>query len=221
MAEMVGRREGPALEPGDVWRVGRLCAEVLRTVPDGVWAAPAAGLEWTCEYTLRHTLRCLDAYAVRLALRLRTHAPFPMPQPPPEYPGVPAGSLLTLLEGRAAILARLAEGTPAEVRVFHNYGNGDPLGMTGMGCVELLVHTDDITRAAGVSFTPPAELCARVVRRMFPWAPADAEPWDALRWATGRLHLPERSRVGPDWIWHSAPLHEWDGSHLTAPPGAS
>jgi hypothetical protein len=216
-AELVGRREGPALEPGDVWRAGRLCAEALRPVPAAVWPTRAAGLAWTCDYTLRHTIRCLDAYAIRMACR-DPDGVAPLPMSPPEYPGVRAEALLTLLEGRAAILARVAEGTPPEMRVFHSYGNGDPVGMAGMGCVELLVHTDDIARAAGLPFRPPAELGARVVRRMFPWAPAEAAPWDALRWATGRLDLPDREGVGPDWIWHSAPLHEWDGRHLTEPP---
>lgn len=217
MTKLFGTLDGPALQPDDVVRVAYHCAAALRQVPDGVWRATAAGLEWSCDYTLRHTSRALDGYAIRLALR--TTDVINLPRRAPEYPETPAEELLTLLTGRAAVLARLAEAAPPEVRVFHNYGNGDPVGMTGMGCVELLAHTDDITRAAGLSFVPPADLCGRVVRRMFPWAPADAAPWDAFRWATGRFDLPDRPRLAPDWIWLSAPLAEWDGTLLTEPPG--
>jgi hypothetical protein len=60
----------------------------------------------------------------------------------------------------------------------------------------------------------------RVVRRLFPWAPTDVDPWQALRWACGRTALPDRPRLGPDWWVHCAPLAEWDGTikRRTSPP---
>jgi hypothetical protein len=58
------------------------------------------------------------------------------------------------------------------------------------------------------------------VARIFPWAPAEGDPWAALRWAAGRAALPDRERLGPDWYWHCAPLAEWDGTikKRTTPP---
>ena len=74
--------------------------------------------------------------------------------------------------------------------------------------------------AATKSVAPPADLCARVVRRMFPWTPADAEPYAAFLWATGRGELAGQEPVGEGWIWLSAPLSEWSGSQLSwSPPG--
>ena len=55
----------------------------------------------------------------------------------------------------------------------------------------------------------------RAIRRLFPWAPTDVDPWSALRWATGRLDLPGHGRLGPDWAWQAAPLSEWDGTLKT------
>src|SRR5205085_7265867 len=40
----------------------------------------------------------------------------------------------------------------------------------------------------------------------------NVDPWSALRWANGRLALPDRARLGPDWGWWCAPLSEWDGT---------
>jgi hypothetical protein len=80
----------------------------------------------------------------------------------------------------------------------------------------VLVHGADLAAGLGVDFEPPAEVCEHVVRRLFPWAPADAPSWAALRWANGRAplgdRLPERK-----WLWHCAPLDEWDGTARRLP----
>jgi hypothetical protein len=96
----------------------------------------------------------------------------------------------------------------------------DVSGWIGMGCEEILLHTDDIARGLGLPYRPPADLSARILARLFPWAPSDIDPWDSLRWATGRAALPDRERLGPDWYWHCPPLAEWDGTitKRTSPP---
>ncbi len=92
----------------------------------------------------------------------------------------------------------------------------DAEGFLAMGCAEILLHTDDIAAALGLPapFRPPADLCRRVVQRIFPWAPpeTEADPWDALRWAAGRIALPGHDRLDANWWWHCAPLSEWDGT---------
>jgi hypothetical protein len=96
----------------------------------------------------------------------------------------------------------------------------DLSGWIGMGCEEILLHTDDIARGLDLPYRPPDDLSARILARLFPWAPSDIDPWNSLRWATGRTALPDRERLGPDWYWHSPPLSEWDGTtkRRTSPP---
>jgi hypothetical protein len=90
---------------------------------------------------------------------------------------------------------------------------GDAAGFLAMACEEILVHTDDIARGLGLVFRPADEgLVRRVAARIFPWAPADADPWNALCWGAGRIALPDRPRLGLDWWFHPAPLSEWDGT---------
>jgi hypothetical protein len=78
-----------------------------------------------------------------------------------------------------------------------------------MGCDELLVHTD-VARGLDLPFTPPPELARATPRRLFPWAPADTDPWQILLWANGRVDLPGQQRQ-IRWRWHCAPLPEWNG----------
>jgi hypothetical protein len=128
--------------------------------------------------------------------------------------------LLTIVEALAAVLAEVARAAPPEARGYHGAGMADAEGFVAMGCEEILIHTADIAQGLGLSFRPPDELTARVLRRLFPWAPTDGDPWAELRWASGRIALPDRPRLGPDWYWHCAPLAEWDGTvkKRSAPP---
>src|SRR2546425_988557 len=67
-----------------------------------------------------------------------------------------------------------------------------------------------VTHIAQTFVWYPFDLAAATVRRLFPWAPADCAPWQALLWANGRISLPDLPR--PErWRWHCAPLSEWDG----------
>lgn len=43
------------------------------------------------------------------------------------------------------------------------------------------------------------------------WWPRAETPWDALRWANGRISIPGYDSPGSSWLWHCAPLDEWDG----------
>lgn len=74
-----------------------------------------------------------------------------------------------------------------------------------MGIVETLVHTHDVAAGLSLSWTPPRDLCDRVLARLFPDAPDDEDRWAVLLWSTGRADLPGRARV-TSWRWHGAPL---------------
>jgi hypothetical protein len=56
-----------------------------------------------------------------------------------------------------------------------------------------------------------------IVERLFPWAPPapNLDGWTLLRWATGRVSLPEHGQVAPDWTWYASPVAEWDGEIKT------
>ncbi|WP_158888917.1 maleylpyruvate isomerase N-terminal domain-containing protein [Amycolatopsis anabasis] len=125
-------------------------------------------------------------------------------------PDASARELIATVSAGASVLALVIAGTPQDTRGWHPWGLADPSGFAGMACDELLVHTEDAARGLGVPFRPSPELAEATVRRLFPWAPGDADPWDALRWANGRLALPGHPRL-TKWRWHCAPLADWNG----------
>ncbi len=210
----------PDPTPHDLIAVAADCRAVLTTALDADWTVAAGDLDWTCRRTLDHILDTLLHYAGHFATRTTGRRPF-------VRDGDPARSLPDLLIGlttSAAILAEVCRAAPLDARGFHPAGMADASGFVAMGCQEILAHTHDITLGLGLPFRPadPGRV-ARVVARIFPWAPATAAPWDALRWAAGRIALPDHPRLDPDWWWHCAPLSEWDGNvkRRTAetPPG--
>jgi hypothetical protein len=123
--------------------------------------------------------------------------------------------ILKLVEYRSAVLCGLAKSTSGDVRTIHAFGRPDAEGCVAMASIEMLVHTDDVAQGLGGVFQPPADLISEILTRLFPWAPADTDPWLTLRWATGRAELPGRTRVSDDWAWFASPLGEWDGQVKT------
>jgi hypothetical protein len=202
--------------PDDLRTAAALGRAALEPALDKDWTVLAREMEWSCRRTLDHVPDALIFYAVHLTTRARERLP-------PTRNGDPDRSvaeLLVVLESAAAVLAAVAATAPPEARGFHSAGMADPEGFLAMGCAEILLHTDDIADALGVPFGPSAALCARVARRIFPWAPIDVPPWDALRWGGGRVALPDLERLDANWWWHCAPLDEWDGAikRRTVPP---
>jgi hypothetical protein len=104
----------------------------------------------------------------------------------------------------------VVEGTPLAARAYHPAGMADRSGFCAMGADEILVHTHDIASGLALDFVPPADLCAAVVARLFPWAPSGEGPWATLLWCNGRHPLGGHDRLDPNWGWHCAPLSEWD-----------
>lgn len=95
-------------------------------------------------------------------------------------------------------------GAEPGLAVWHPHGSSDMPGVAGMGVVETLVHTWEITSAPGVSFAPDPDVCRRTLARLFPDVQIAAEPWHALLWATGRITLPGHPRRGA-WRWSTHP----------------
>ena len=195
------------------------CREALRPHVEADWSRLAGDLDWDCRQTLDHIVDALAYYCAHLATRAGSELPF-------TRDGAPSASideLIVCVGSQAAVLARVVEASPAGTRAFHSAGMADPAGFVAMGCDEILVHTNDICMGLGVEFEPPAALCAKVVERLFPWAPEHPDRWEALLWCNGRMALPGHERLDPSWSWWCRPLGEWDGVAYarTRPPAWS
>ena len=77
---------------------------------------------------------------------------------------------------------------------WHPCGAADSSGFVGMACDELLVHTGDAASGLRREFTPPPDVADATLKRLFPWAPTDLDPWSGLKWANGRIELPGHGR---------------------------
>ena len=174
------------------------------------WQRRAGQLRWTCRHTLAHAVDCLNWYAANLARRSTADV-----ESPDIVPTRKPARLIDGLGSAGAILAAAVRAAAPDDRGWHPYGRADRSGFAAMGCDEVLVHGFDLAAGLGrpgqpLPFDVPAELAGRVARRLFPWSPADEDPWTTLLWANGRVALgarPPQTR----WLWHCAPLAEWDG----------
>ncbi|SFO67755.1 maleylpyruvate isomerase N-terminal domain-containing protein [Actinomadura madurae] len=193
----------------------RLAVAALREAPADAWDAKAGSLEWTCWETVEHLGDDLFAYAAQLAPStppMDGEVPFVWESRRPGGPANaihadrdagPAG-LLQVLEACGGMLSAMVRTVAPDVRAHHVFGAADGEGFAAMGILETVVHTYDLADGLGLLWEPPADLCARVLGRLFPEAPTDTEPWPTLLWATGRGELPGRPRL-TSWRWYGSP----------------
>jgi hypothetical protein len=196
--------EGP-VTADDLDEAIRLAVTTLSGAAPDAWERRAGTLEWTCWETAEHLADDLFAYAAQLAPRtppLDGYVPLACE---PHRPGGPRSSiladraagptgLLQVLEAAGGLLVAVVRTRPPSVRAFHSRGVSDPEGYAALGIVETLVHTNDLADGLGLSWTPPAEICTRVLARLFPDLPDGFEPWPTLLWACGRAELPGHPR---------------------------
>ncbi|MEU0294690.1 maleylpyruvate isomerase N-terminal domain-containing protein [Streptomyces microflavus] len=170
---------------------------VLEKGADKNWSRRAGDLDWSGRETLSHIALGVVGYAGLLIARpadryitlfssIDSHAPAP-----------------AALEGiriAGTLLASTVRDTEPEARAWHPYGHSDAAGFAAMGVLELVVHGRDIARGLDIDWTPPAELCAPVVERLFPDAPTGHDPVDTLLWCTGRAELAGLPRQS-GWRW--------------------
>ncbi|MFC8131295.1 DinB family protein [Streptomyces sp. NPDC057302] len=219
-AEQDAATPGP-VTADDLDRAVQLALAALRDAPPEAWDANAGTLEWDCWETVEHLADDLFAYAAQLGPRkppLDDEVPFVWESRRPGGPSNaihanrsagPAG-LLQVLEASGALLIAMVRTTPETVRAYHGFGISDPEGFAAMGVVETLVHTYDLADGLGLgkgpdsAWSPPADVCARVLHRLFPDVPSGHEPWPTLLWATGRGELPGHDRRA-SWRWYGEP----------------
>lgn len=194
------------LSGADVIATADACAEFLRSGADRPWNVPVPDLDWNVAETVAHAAEGCLWYAIDLAAEGLDLEPVEHRVDPESAPV----DLIATLRTYAKVVAHVIDATPPEARGYHPWGAADPSGFAAMSCDELLIHTDDAARGLGLEFDPDRDMCERVLRRLFPWAPEEGDPWELLRWANGRTALPDHLRL-EGWGWHCAPLEEWDG----------
>jgi hypothetical protein len=198
----------------DVTRAVQFATAALGGAPAEAWGNQAGTLDWTCWETVEHIADDLFAYATQLtpATPPGGYIPIAMTSARPDGPqsaihidpSSGAASLLQAVEACGALLVAMITTSSPDTRAWHPEGISDPEGFAAMGVTETLVHGYDVAQGLGVPWEPPADLCARVLSRLFPSVPAEPLPWPAFLWATGRADLPDRPRLA-DWHWHAEP----------------
>nr|WP_211662195.1 hypothetical protein [Modestobacter muralis] len=179
--------------------------ELFARVPDGAASVPTLGTDVIG--VAAHVTSCLTWYASDLVAGVEEASAFDLVR----RPDAELADVLTQLRAATEVLARVVDAAGPDERGVHDWGLADASGFAGMGCAELLLHAGDVADDQGLDWTPPSSLAAATRARLFPWAPADADPWTALLWATGRSELSGHEPV-TSWRWHCAPLDEWDGT---------
>lgn len=212
---MAGRRKNgykygvPAADPADVRSAAGYVVGVLAShIKSDFWDGPAGGLAWDCRQTLAHAVDACNWYAGLLAragdgdLEVAEMSRKASPD-----------VLLDCLASAGAVLGAVVAAAEPSARGYHELGSPDRTGYAAMGADEVLVHGWDIASRFGLEFAPPGDVCAAVLRRIFPWAPDEQvaiRPWQTLLWVNGRTALGDRP-VLTSWGWWCRPLDEWDG----------
>jgi hypothetical protein len=179
---------------------------MLGAAIDADWSVKAGYLEWDCRTTLDHIADALGIYAGRLA----TLASGPQHKFRNGDASAEPADLIVAVQIGAALLSAATIAAPADGCAWHRMGTADLEGCLAMGCEEVLGHSYDIAPGLGIDFAVPDEIAGPVVDRLFPWAPVDCSPWEALLWCSNPIVLPGKGTIG-NWGWWSAPLGEWPG----------
>ena len=171
------------------------------------WSVQAGALDWDCWHAAEHIGDVLLSYAAQLAVQPTTR--YVRFLASADKDASPA-EVLEFAEAGGRVLAAAVRTAPAHIRAYHPTGLADPEGFAAMGCAETLLHGNDIARGLGLALDPDRDICRAVLTRLFPHVPDDlasTDPWETLKWATGRASLPGHPQL-QHWRWHGAPLAE-------------
>ncbi|WFE40347.1 hypothetical protein [Micromonospora sp. WMMD998] len=181
-----------------VRRAAAAMTTALRPAAGRDWTVRAGDLDWSCWTTAAHVAHDLAGYAGQVAGRPGdAYLPFDLRVRPDARPA----DVLAVATAAAGMLAALVDTADPTDRAWH-WGPCDPGGFAAMGVAETLLHTHDVAAGLDLGWSMPAGLCAGVVRRLFPDAPA-GDPASVLLWLTGRAALGERPRR-TSWTWRAA-----------------
>jgi len=178
----------------------------LQPVTNRDWSATAGTLEWDCWHTAEHIGDCLLSYALQLAAQPATR--YVRAVATAQEDASPA-EVLEFAMACGGILAATVRTASPDARGYHPTGLAGPEGFAGLGCVEALLHAQDVAQGLGLDLDPPRDVCARVLAWRFPRASAELaagiDPWTALQWATGRVEIPGHPRLAQWWRSEAVP----------------
>lgn len=183
------------ISAGDLEAAVASVSATLRQVTGRDWSAGAGMLEWDCWHTAEHLGDCLLSYAGQLVARPATRYVRFLASVDTD---ASAGEVLEFAEAGGGILVAVLRAASPQARAYHPTGMLSPAGFAALGCVETLLHGQDIAQGLGLDLDPPRDLCARLLAARFPDAPADLseiDAWTALQWATGRVAVPGHDRL--------------------------
>jgi hypothetical protein len=175
--------------------------DLLDRVPDGGVVVPVMA----CSVTgvAQHLVSCLAWYAHDLVAGPGEVSAADLAARPEAPLGVVAGSMCAWGE----VLARTVDAAAPADRGWHPHGVADPSGFAAIGCAELLVHGTDVAQALGLPWSPPADIAAAVLLRLFPEVTDLPDGLRGLLWATGRIDLPGRPHR-TNWRYAMTPAGE-------------
>jgi hypothetical protein len=160
--------------------------ELLDRVPDGRADVPV--MQRSVTAVAQHLAGCLAWYAQDLVAGPEETSSADLVRRP-----VASLSLVSRSMGAwGEVLARTVDGASPDERGWHPHGVADPAGFAAIGCAEALIHGTDVADALGLGWSPPEDLAAAVLARLFPDVTDMPDPLTGLLWATGRVDLPPR-----------------------------
>lgn len=197
-----------------------LCCENARTaileVPDDAWDSYPSNSEWDRRKILRHVTWAILGYASLLATK-EDYGPIDFLLL--ESRRDPAIYTANRLSISVELLIAVTRGNEPTSRAWHPHGTGDAEGFLALACSEISMHLYDVMVDLPDGFRIPDDVASKIVKRLYPWSPTDTEPWETLKWATGRAELAGKEPAGGDWRAFLSPLEEWDGQIWKRPPG--
>jgi uncharacterized protein (TIGR03083 family) len=197
---------GP-MDGSNLAQSARSSAAFLASTVDLDWDRPIPDMTWSVRKVVAHISEVLLWYATDLAAGNTELSTMDLTVRPTDKPD----ELIRTITAFSTTLALVVDGVAPGQRGWHPDGLADSTGFAAMGCDEILVHTYDAARGLGLEFEPSEVLSNGILRRLFPWAPQDADTWQALLWANGRVELSDRPRQ-LQWHRHPAPLDEWNAA---------
>lgn len=160
---------------------------------DTDWTAIVPGMEWSLERVVEHVADSFVWYGGQLLRgRLEGWPPWSVNLDGESTPD----SLGDLLTATSRILAGVVRSAPADARGFHPYGIAGPRDSAAMGCLEVLVHGEDLRRGLGASWTPPQAPVVAVLAHLLSDDDPGPDPWARLLERCGRAG-------DDDWRWHN------------------
>jgi hypothetical protein len=220
---MVDIQEMEPVSVTDLRNVLKLTLDVLISLVDRDWSVPAHGLDFSVWEAVEHLSDDMFAYASQLSGAVigapeltNVYAPIGYVRRSEQGPSLTiwcdpvAGNpgQLQVLAAMGGLLVSVVGAADPATRGWHSSGLSDPEGFTSMGIVELLAHLYDIVTTFDETFAAPAEVCWRVLKRLFPdrldelkgTSRVEFDAWPTLLWATGRVPLGTHPVLN-SWSW--------------------